>query len=637
MATFLINKVKYIGVNYTYETPQLEPGLNIIEGENGYGKSTFFNLIYYCLSGSVDEFRPESREPHNEIINDKENYVEIDVTINENSFSIRRYINSNDLWVTDSDGVTDVYPISRNASSKIFSDLILQKLGISVVDIVQGTQSHKINLKDLLRLIYHDQQPNPKKIYKPAENEGNFVSDSILVRKIIFQLLLGETYSKYYENLAKLKKAENLKNKAKLSLEEYLNISKRLRENSDDLNAEFIKTEINSQKEKLNRLIITRNNIQINRPVSAEKNIDDIENIKLKMLDKEEILSENNIHERQLITEIIKFKKLIDNQVLEVTQLQKIMHSHDKLNLFTPNTCPYCLKKVERKNGYCVCGSEVDETQYERFFYNSSEYAKILKSKQKSVQTVQLAIDTYEDELSKIRLDKNELNISLSSLKSDISVLIKGIETSYQNSQLDKVDDEILNTRGKIDNLKNRYEVEVKLNELQKAYDNSIKEYKRLFGIVRILELQSERDINGKIEKFNTCYNSLMTKTLKNCRTARIDSDNYMPVINNGEYREISSAVSIRLNYFLSFLKLSIEETGIAFPRFLLIDTPRTAGIDEQNFNLILSNISSLLKENLNVDFQIIMSTGINQYPSELKDYVFETLTDDDKLLKPNT
>lgn len=78
MATLLIKKVKYIGSNYSYETPELESGLNIIEGENGNGKSTFFNLIYYCLSGTVDEFRSDSREPHNEIVNDKENYVEID-------------------------------------------------------------------------------------------------------------------------------------------------------------------------------------------------------------------------------------------------------------------------------------------------------------------------------------------------------------------------------------------------------------------------------------------------------------------------------------------------------------------------------------------------------------------------------
>src|SRR5690242_10284835 len=100
MATFLINKVKYTGENYSFETPKLSSGLNIIEGENGKGKSTFFNLIYYCLSGSVDEFKPDSKEKHFEITNDKENYVELEIEIDSEKFILRRYLNANDIWIT---------------------------------------------------------------------------------------------------------------------------------------------------------------------------------------------------------------------------------------------------------------------------------------------------------------------------------------------------------------------------------------------------------------------------------------------------------------------------------------------------------------------------------------------------------
>lgn len=637
MATFLISKVKYFGENYSYETPELGTGLNIIEGENGYGKSTFFNLIYFCLSGTVDEFRPDSKEPHIEIINDKENYVELEIEINSENYILRRYITSNDIWVTDSEGTTNVFPINRGQDSKsIFSDWILEKLEIAVVDVIQGTKTHKINIKDLLRLIYHDQQPNPKKIYKPAENDGNFVSDSLLVRKIIFQLLLGETYSKYYKNLAKLKIAENDKNKAKIALDEYLNISKRLRENDEDLNANFIKDEIVNQKDKLNRLLITRNNLQVTRPPSADKNIDDIENIKLSLLNIDTTLSDLSNQENLLFNEILKYKRLSESQILDVTQLQKIMHSHEKLNLFTPDTCPYCLSKVEREVGKCVCGNTVDETQYERFFYNSSEYATILKSKQKSVQTIQFAIDTYDEDLSNIRQKKHKLQEKEKNLKEQISELVKSIETSYQNNQLDKVDDEILFTKEKISNLFHRHEIELKLIDLQKIYDSNEKKYKQILITVKRLELAAEEDINNKLLKFNESYNSLMIKTLQNCRSAKIDSDNYMPIINNGEYREISSSVPIRLNYYLTFLQLSLDEIGISFPRLLLIDTPRTAGIDVENFNKVLSNISDLISSHTNEKYQIIFSTGINQYPDEFKDYVFETLTGNNRLLKPN-
>ena len=40
--------------------------------------------------------------------------------------------------------------------------------------------------------------------------------------------------------------------------------------------------------------------------------------------------------------------------------------------------------------------------------------------------------------------------------------------------------------------------------------------------------------------------------------------------------------------------------------------------------------------ENNKDDFQIILSTGIEEYPSNFKEYVFDTLTERNRLLKPN-
>jgi DNA repair exonuclease SbcCD ATPase subunit len=45
MGSIIINKVKYSGEKYYFESPRLHKGLNIIEGPNGTGKSTFINFI----------------------------------------------------------------------------------------------------------------------------------------------------------------------------------------------------------------------------------------------------------------------------------------------------------------------------------------------------------------------------------------------------------------------------------------------------------------------------------------------------------------------------------------------------------------------------------------------------------------
>ena len=70
------------------------------------------------------------------------------------------------------------------------------------------------------------------------------------------------------------------------------------------------------------------------------------------------------------------------------------------------------------------------------------------------------------------------------------------------------------------------------------------------------------------------------------------------------------------------------------FPKFLLIDTPRTAGIDEENLIKALEQIGNIQPEGREEKYQIILSTGTGTYPKEFKDNVFETLTDDNKLLK---
>jgi hypothetical protein len=71
------------------------------------------------------------------------------------------------------------------------------------------------------------------------------------------------------------------------------------------------------------------------------------------------------------------------------------------------------------------------------------------------------------------------------------------------------------------------------------------------------------------------------------------------------------------------------------FPRFLLIDTPENLGIDHENLEKVLSKI---VNDNENEHYQVILTTGINKYPKQFEGFVFETLTDEHKLLqKRNT
>lgn len=634
MGRILIHKVRYEGDNYIFESPQLKGGVNIIEGSNGTGKSTFMNFIYYALSGSVHEFkRNNSSGSHFEITSDRNNYVELDLSINNYRYLLKRFIDSNDITVIGVEGDVEIFPIHRSKNEKnIFSDWLLDQLGITVVDVFQGVYNFKINFKDLMRLIYHDQEPNPRKIYK-ATDFDNIISDSELVRKIIFQLLLGKSFSDYYSSLAKQKEAEKHKQLKKALLDEYILISKNLNSNNEDLNLNFLYERYNEKSTQLKRLYSYRESLKADRPKSSN-GLGNVSLIKAKILENELLLNENQKKRGDIIEELTKLHRLKENIILEVTQIKKIIHSHDKLNLFSADTCPYCLRNVDREKGKCVCGSDIDESQYERFFYNSNEYSEIFKAKQKSVETIDIAITSCSEENEKIVGLLESINEANEKLKTEIKHIVDQLDSNVDVQELNKVDDQILKIREDLASINQRIDVEKKLTELQNQFNQAENTWEEHKTRTKAFEVAANDDVRKKVLEFNEVYNTLMTNTLKNCRSARIDLEDYMPIINNGEYREASSTVPVRLMYYFSFLSLALKNIDVKFPKLLLVDTPETAGIDSENLINSISQIAIITKDYPESTYQIILSSALNKYPSEYSNKVLVTLTEDSRLLK---
>lgn len=210
MGKLAVRRVIYSGEKYSFESPYLNDGIVIMEGKNGHGKSTFMNLIYYGFGGRVQSFNKNddnASSKHNEIYNDKNNYVELLIEISDETYELTRYIGDNLIFIVGKDEKVIETCVLRNQSDEntiVFSDWILKKLDIEVFDIVQGTRNFKLNFTDLLRLIYHDQATEVDRIYKEADN-SNFLSDSLEIRKAIFEVLLGKTYNDYYYTLGQYK------------------------------------------------------------------------------------------------------------------------------------------------------------------------------------------------------------------------------------------------------------------------------------------------------------------------------------------------------------------------------------------------------------------------------------------------
>lgn len=639
MGRLAVRRVVYSGEKYSFESPYLNDGLVIMEGVNGHGKSTFMNLIYYGFGGRVQSFNKHDdnvSNKHNEICNDKNNYVELLIEINGKEYELTRYIGDNLIFILGEDEEviqTCVYRKQSDESTIVFSDWILSKLDIDVFDIVQGTKNLKLNFTDLLRLIYHDQATEVDKIYKEADN-SNFLSDSLEIRKAIFEVLLGKTYNDYYYTLGQYKLKLKEFEKAQAVMNSYDDFLGEILD-YDLENVVHIKKMIAENHEMVEKVQLERNLV-----MNEESNADEV----WQLINQQKALlisiqrDQDYWEKAKVLTNqsIDKIVYLIDEAEKELAEIEKIRLVNKKLKLFTPNTCPYCLREVERKKGKCICGSDILEEQYEKFFYTDEEYLDILKVRKKSIQSMNDLLERKNGRMKNIHsnIEKDEKEIER--IKKYIADLSKDVTSNYNSAYVRQLDERERELNARISELQ-------QAEELAKKRDTLVSEVTSLRNQVESLKIKvdvflnsAKEDMLNKKKDFDEIYSDLMQRADGQCYSAYIGED-YLPHINMGQYRERSASVPKRLMYFLTLLIESLKN-DINFPRFLMIDTPNKEGIDKDN---LIKNIALLTEANkYNNDnkcpFQIILTTGIDTYPEDFKKFVFFKLEGENYLLQEN-
>lgn len=643
MGQLKIHRVHYEGKSYQFSSPELDRfKVNIVEAPNGSGKSTFFDLIYYGLGGKVAHFNRGEKVIHEEIVGDSSNFVELEVRLNKDNYKFIRRIGENLITIL-SDG--EIFKQGSSAGNflclninrhklddYIFSDWILENLNIPSIEIFHAGKNFKVGFGDLMRLIYHNQGSDTNGIYKPADNQ-NYVSDSAFLRKAIFEVLLGKTLVKLYEAYGLLKRKQSEHDKATAILNEYKNIVADMHKQlgiKDVVNDLHLQRNIDSLQDINEKLSLSRAKhlkLKINDNIGfqqTQKVKDDYNSSELEII---RIRQEIEIK----IKDIESIGQVIANTREDAFRLKKIIHTHRQLEMFTPDTCPYCLKSVDRASDKCVCGSEIDEHDYRRYFYDPSEYYTLLKSKVKSLETMEDALVSSKNELAELNENLRATNIKNDGLKLQLSQIINEIEYVTDFNGIEEIDDAILRNKELIGNYNQALILEKNLLKYQKERDRTKNDMDSAKSDVELLEASSSKELTEKVGEFNKYYNHFMRESLTDCRLAEINSDDYMPLINDGVYKEASASVHKRFLYYVTLLQLSLLD-DIPFPRLLLIDTPENIGIDNDSLNRMI-NCLNLIQNPNNHDYQIILSTGEKKYPESFSPNVIMQLSKANRLL----
>lgn len=640
MGILRVLKVEYSGDKYFFASPSLDNRLSLIAGPNGTGKSTFFNFIYFGLGGKVAEFDDKSPEVHKQVMTDTNNLVRLAVRINSKTYTLTRKIRENLITVFEEkpripeaelELSASTMPIYRNGEARTFSDWLLEELGIPVVDISQGGRSFKLNFTDLSRLIYYNQIPDPSGIYKPAESV-NFISDSLEIRRAIFQILVGRTLLELYSAIGRMKLADREFQSAKAIHQEYQEIVAELLKASGIetvQNTKSLSQEVDRLELQVEFLLELRRGFV--RRITDGETARGLLDQRIRQV--QELASERRVVDLKLAELEDETARMVDLERLlkdDVARLNKVIYTHDQLGLFSSDTCPYCLNNVTRQHYKCVCGHDVNEDEYQRFFYSSAEYLDILRSKLKALETLGLAAISLKDERKLALIRRSELNDRINSGRRGLDEFSG--ETSLVDEAMEEADNKILDVRSRLGKVQEAFRLESKLSQLQTRLTSKRDQYASAKIDVDKLDAASKSELRSQLIAFNFHYNEMMTAVVADCRIAEIDAESYLPILNNGEYREASANVPKRFLYFLTLLQLSLLDE-IPFPKLLLIDTPETAGIDLENLVKML-RLADNLKNPKGKEHQIILSTGVGKYPPEFEPYVVLNLSKSDKLLQ---
>ena len=251
----------------------------------------------------------------------------------------------------------------------------------------------------------------------------------------------------------------------------------------------------------------------------------------------------------------------------------------------------------------------------------------------------QLGLDEEIKNLNEL-ISNNKLKIE--QLNKFIKSAIESIEYSGNSKIIESIDNKIAEVKEKINKSKELVKI-YKLKETkEKSFnqkDSAFKSIKESFELMQEKYFKSNQSI---IHNFNEIYNNLMTESSCKASSAYIDED-YNPILDGGNYREKSAIVPKRMMYYFTLIAMALKYENIKHPKFLLMDTPEDAGIDDITENIILFDKALELSKNKPEDkigeYQFILTTGNKRCPAEYENFIKLRFSksDNDFILKKRT
>lgn len=640
MGSIKIKLLKYVGDKYHYKNDKFKNGLNMLVGDNGNGKSTFTYLIFYALGGRVEWFNNETKEPLVEILDDTNNYVELGVIINSNEYTLKRGIKDNFISVhSHNNNEIKSYNLVRRGyyydKEKItFSDWMFEKLNINLVEITQYDSTHRINFEDVMRYIYYDQiTDNNIIISEFGIDRNDRYKNSNLMKRSIFELIMSSYFEEFYRTYYNIKKLNNEMQEKKEYNKALITLRDNIINNIDSDGLVNLKEQLKKVQKEIYRIKNLRDEIRSDDSNDGEQEnyeVDYIVDIQKQIMAKFHEQKNYEFTKDEIERKLAQFKNLYQEKENEIKHIDKILFTANYIDIINEDKCPFCQDELHIEKNKCICGSN-KSINFSKFIYSDKEYKEIMKSKIKSIKTIESTIRDYEERYSVIKEKVQRTQNCLKEYNNKLKSLTNEVISNSNLEMIENLTQEYMDLQEKERELLLVISKQDEVNKSEKAIEKLNSKINLEKDKLQRLQKEKDDKLQENLEQFEMKYSDYLINYYKDEEKefiVKLDR-NYTPFLN--VYREQSFTVPKKFFYYLTLLDMSLDKVlKINFPRLLVVDTIKDAGLEIED----LKKLMRYLEEYEDKECQIIVTCGYDEYSDEFKEYEIDYLSDSNMLLK---
>ena len=613
-STFRLVRMRVLSGSKAVYDQSFHNGVNIIRGENGSGKSTIADFIFYVLGGEFENWKSAASTCDE---------VQAEVVTLHGTLTLRREVGKaqspiyvffgsmKDAELHGLDG-WERYPIRRSDNHRSFSQVFFKASGIPEA---QSQGASNITMHQIMRLLYSDQRTPSALLfrYEPFDTRE--------IREAVGDLLCGLSVYELYETelaLRDLGKQFDEKSRrfsvllAALPREESL------------ARPATIDTRVSALKEEYERLLAEIDQAEV---YVDQGEVDTFSRARIKAGEavrksqRQLGSSEERAHVIEL--EVADLQKFLEYLSELYDKVGRAEGSSDIVGSIDFTHCPACLRALTDDHGdhHCVlCGAPTDPEQ------ERSRYLQIKTDLEIQLRESRQLLEEKTSDLNHLGKNIRAFKRAYQELLSDYAVRFQ-YSTSPRESfvaqrfqRLGQIDRE----RSELDRLRERA-TEIELLSAEKAELQSRVE--RLSDRLKSLEAASQLRRSQALTRVSEQAKNLLRRDLdrqvefRNPQTVDVNfGDNSVLVDGELNFAE-SSNVIVKNSAISSLLFAACADGAFFHPRFLLLDNIEDKGMEQDrshNFQRLITTGSITAS----LPHQIIFTTSMISPDLNIDEYV---------------